>query len=609
MKFILDKDKLTIDEKESLNSGSIKYYEIPVEYDETWEDLSIAAIIIKEHAEKGIATAVINHNVYVDKTTYGKYFIGFIGYIVEYSLTTDVAIDENKTYYTRSGDEGSYIYTKVDEPSVESISTYYEAEKTYQVTTKLTPVTFKQGAAEIEVENETNIPSLSEWEVYVSQIEDLIDDANDVIDDMNTLITTVTANEETRESNESTRQANELARKSAENTRASAEATRQVFENGRQSAESTRASNETSRQSAESSRASAESSRASAESTRASNESSRQSAESSRVSAESSRVSAESSRVSAENSRASAENTRVSNENSRKSAENTRASNESTRQSNETSRASAETSRVNAETARATAETSRASAETTRASNETTRQSNETTRQSNETTRQSNEAARVAAEEARAEVIEELEAEINRLRANTPTGTTNTNPAYINDSADLPLNKISLKGKTEQYTTTGKQLFNGASQDGTGGGATSAFSNRTITVSSTTTSSIPYAIFNIADNLLENDIVRVEGIVKQSNGRISLQAWNGSTWAVKRSIEYSDGSTVGSLSYTVPSGFSAVRLLVYANKEIPTGNSSSSYDNIIATKNNDNMTYEPYTRSDFQALILLIRKR
>ena len=194
MKFILDKDKLTIDEKESLNSGSIKYYEIPVEYDETWEDLSIAAIIIKEHAEKGIATAVINHNVYVDKTTYGKYFIGFIGYIVEYSLTTDVAIDENKTYYTRSGDEGSYIYTKVDEPSVESISTYYEAEKTYQVTTKLTPVTFKQGAAEIEVEDETNIPSLSEWDVYVSQIEDLIDDANDVIDDMNTLITSVKAN-------------------------------------------------------------------------------------------------------------------------------------------------------------------------------------------------------------------------------------------------------------------------------------------------------------------------------------------------------------------------------------------------------------------------------
>jgi len=47
----------------------------------------------------------------------------------------------------------------------------------------------------------------------------------------------------------------------------------------------------------------------------------------------------------------------------------------------------------------------------------------------------------------------------NRILANTPKGSTNTNPATMNDSADLPLKKFVLKGKTEQFSTTGKQLF------------------------------------------------------------------------------------------------------------------------------------------------------
>lgn len=43
-----------------------------------------------------------------------------------YQLTQDVAIDPTKTYYTRSGEPGSYVYTEVSNPSVEDISTYYE---------------------------------------------------------------------------------------------------------------------------------------------------------------------------------------------------------------------------------------------------------------------------------------------------------------------------------------------------------------------------------------------------------------------------------------------------------------------------------------------------
>ena len=53
-----------------------------------------------------------------------------------YTLTSDTAIVTGKTYYTRSGTEGSYVYTKVDTPAVGSISTYYERDKSVE---KITP--------------------------------------------------------------------------------------------------------------------------------------------------------------------------------------------------------------------------------------------------------------------------------------------------------------------------------------------------------------------------------------------------------------------------------------------------------------------------------------
>lgn len=44
----------------------------------------------------------------------------------EYELTTDTNIVDGKTYYTRSGSEGSYIYTEVVNPVIEDLSIYYE---------------------------------------------------------------------------------------------------------------------------------------------------------------------------------------------------------------------------------------------------------------------------------------------------------------------------------------------------------------------------------------------------------------------------------------------------------------------------------------------------
>lgn len=43
-----------------------------------------------------------------------------------YAKTTDTAVVEGKTYYTRSGSEGAYVYTKVTTPSTSDIASYYE---------------------------------------------------------------------------------------------------------------------------------------------------------------------------------------------------------------------------------------------------------------------------------------------------------------------------------------------------------------------------------------------------------------------------------------------------------------------------------------------------
>ena len=48
--------------------------------------------------------------------------------LTTYKLTTDTQINHQKTYYTRSGVEGEYVYTIVEHPNVADINTYYEAQ-------------------------------------------------------------------------------------------------------------------------------------------------------------------------------------------------------------------------------------------------------------------------------------------------------------------------------------------------------------------------------------------------------------------------------------------------------------------------------------------------
>lgn len=63
-----------------------------------------------------------------------------------YTLTTDVALNGTKTYYTRSGSAGSYVYTAVASPVVGNIGTYYEL--TTDAFTTYTTYILGEGAVE-----------------------------------------------------------------------------------------------------------------------------------------------------------------------------------------------------------------------------------------------------------------------------------------------------------------------------------------------------------------------------------------------------------------------------------------------------------------------------
>ena len=69
----------------------------------------------------------------------------------EYELTSDVAIDSSKTYYTRTGSgtsQSPYVYTAVATPDVDDIATYYEM--TAAAYTTYTTYVFQKGFFEYE---------------------------------------------------------------------------------------------------------------------------------------------------------------------------------------------------------------------------------------------------------------------------------------------------------------------------------------------------------------------------------------------------------------------------------------------------------------------------
>lgn len=145
MKFIINGDKLKIEQAETINSGSFKDYLMPVEYDESWDNLNIEAIIAQDKSNQGISRAVIDNQVYIDMPQKKRYIIGFIGYTIENN------------------------------------------QKIRQKTTDLKIIPMLKGAGEIEVTNTEEIPTESEWEIYLAQVQEFIDNGNEIITQANNL--------------------------------------------------------------------------------------------------------------------------------------------------------------------------------------------------------------------------------------------------------------------------------------------------------------------------------------------------------------------------------------------------------------------------------------
>ena len=152
MKFIISDDKLQIEQTNTINSGSFKDYLIPVEFDETWNDLTIEAIIVEGSSSQGVSRAVINNEVYIDVSKKKRYTIGFIGYTVENN------------------------------------------QKVHQKTTDLKIIPMLKGAGEIEATNTEEIPTESEWEVYLAQVQEFINNGNEIINQANNLDLDITKN-------------------------------------------------------------------------------------------------------------------------------------------------------------------------------------------------------------------------------------------------------------------------------------------------------------------------------------------------------------------------------------------------------------------------------
>lgn len=145
MKFIINGDKLKIEQAETINSGSFKDYLMPVEYDESWNNLNIEAIIAQDKSEQGVSRAVVNNQVYIDVSKKKRYTIGFIGYTIENN------------------------------------------QKIRQKTTDLKILPIIKGAGEITPLNTEEIPTESEWEIYLNQIDEFITNGNEIINEANNL--------------------------------------------------------------------------------------------------------------------------------------------------------------------------------------------------------------------------------------------------------------------------------------------------------------------------------------------------------------------------------------------------------------------------------------
>ena len=90
----------------------------------TQMDYKAGNLIFKVRSYDNIPLVVVPKTRFKTAYTFGEN--GFAPAPATYELTADETVDAEKTYYTRSGTDGSYVYAKVTTPKLDDIATYYE---------------------------------------------------------------------------------------------------------------------------------------------------------------------------------------------------------------------------------------------------------------------------------------------------------------------------------------------------------------------------------------------------------------------------------------------------------------------------------------------------
>ena len=194
-------------------------------------------------------------------------------------------------------------------------------------------------------------------------------------------------------------------------------------------------------------------------------------------------------------------------------------------------------------------------------------------------------------EKLQTEVAELQEDNENLRNAFPPIKGTGSN-IVLEGTSKNKFKKFEVGGDTEQTQYSGKNILYGENPSSSNGGAVATVTGNILTISATTTNTVPFVIYNYSD-IEENDVIRIKGSIKNSNGRITLRK-HGESWVNVSVKNYTDGETASKIEYTVENGISEIAIYVYANNEIPFDNSQSIYENLIMTKNNENMDYEPF---------------
>jgi hypothetical protein len=190
MEIKVTKNQIHLDDKSKLNENEYNINNIDFTFSEeyTQELVKIALFSANNTNYKEIITqnqCKIPSEILANE---GVFVLGVYAYSTEdvYKLTEDTEIDEDKTYYTRTGsgtEEEPYEYTEVENPIAENLSTYYE--KNVKLSLRYSPSPIKlvvdSGSYIPDEQTQNSEPiTASELEQYQQALNDGLREAENV---------------------------------------------------------------------------------------------------------------------------------------------------------------------------------------------------------------------------------------------------------------------------------------------------------------------------------------------------------------------------------------------------------------------------------------------